>query len=148
MPIVAQPRSALTDATANALLDRLLGSNVPATVYVGLLLQEPAHDGTGVLEPGDPAYGRVGVANDGANWPAASVRQKTHALDVEFPLAGQSWGSVSHVGIFDAATAGTLLLFGPLDTARAVDAGDQFRFIAGSSPIRIVFPDEVIAPGP
>lgn len=137
---------ALQDDTTHALLDLLLGTSgvLPATVYIGLMTQAPAADGTGVLEPGGFGYARVAVTNDVANWPAASNREKAHANDIVFPAAaGGSWGIITHAGIFTTSTLGAIRAVYTLDSPRSVLDGDIFRFLAASNPARFSLPYSV-----
>lgn len=134
--------AAFVDAVANAVLDSLLGTTgiLPGTVYVGLLLGPPASNGTGVTEPVGGSYARQASVNNGTNWPAASARLKTHAFDITFPVATGNWGLITHVGIFDAISAGNLKLFGALAIPRNIVTTDQFRFLAGTSPLALSLP--------
>jgi len=130
----------LVDSVANQILDSLLGTTgiFPATVYVGLMTAAPNPDGSGVVEPSGFGYARVGVSNNATQWPAASSREKTHSADIVFSAAsGGGWGAITHVGIFDAASAGNLLAYGALDAPRTVADTDVFRFLAGSSPLTL-----------
>lgn len=124
----------LVDAAANAILDRLLGDTagpVGATAYIGLMTTAPAADGSGVVEPVGNAYARVAVPNNPAQWPAAVARIKQHANDITFPPATGTWGTVTHVGVFDAPSGGNLRIFDALTTARLIVNTDQYRFLAG-----------------
>lgn len=124
----------LVDAAANAILDRLMGDvagPVGATAYIGLLLTVPNNDGTGVSEPSGNAYARVGVTNNATQWPAAVARSKTHANDITFPTATGTWGTVTHVGVFDSPTGGLLKIFDALTVARLIVNTDTYRFLAG-----------------
>jgi hypothetical protein len=126
----------LTDASANALLDGLLGTVgvLPATIYIGLLKAAPLPNGTGVVEQSGNGYARVAVSNNSTQWPAAASRQKTHSADITFPTAtGTGWGTVTHVGVFDASSGGNLKLYDVLAIPRTVVATDVFRFLAGSA---------------
>lgn len=126
----------LVDAIANATLDAYLGATtiLPATVYIGLMTAAPAANGSGVVEPVGNGYARMPVVNNVTNWPAASARTKTHAFDITFPTAtGAGWGTVTHVGIFDALTAGNLRLYDALSIPRLVAATDIYRFLAGGA---------------
>lgn len=130
----------LIDDLANANLNLLLGTSglLPGTVYIGLLLSAPNQDGTGVVEPSGNGYARVAVLNNAANWPNAVSRRKVHANDIVFPAAsGGPWGTITHVGIFDAATAGNLRIADPLTNPRTVLDTDVFRFQAGVTPLAI-----------
>jgi hypothetical protein len=46
---------------------------------------------------------------------------------VEFPTAGASWGTVTHVGVFDASTSGNLMAYATLSASKAIASGDVFR---------------------
>ena len=113
----------------NALIDTYL-RNAPvagsAAVYVGLFTVTPtkATAGTEVLGGN---YARtvlsVGAPTNGA---AANNAPCT------FPTASASWGSIVGVAIFDDPTAGNMLYFGDLTTAKAIDTGDTASFAIGT----------------
>jgi len=44
---------------------------------------------------------------------------------VTFPAPTAAWGTVTHFGVFDAATAGNALYYGDLTTARTINSGDS-----------------------
>ena len=44
-------------------------------------------------------------------------------------------GTITHVGIDDAVTAGNMLLFAAVSTAQVADAGYQFQLVAGQLSI-------------
>lgn len=125
----------LVDSVANSVLDNLLGSTtiLPATVYIGLMTAAPNPDGSGVVEPVGNAYARVAVTNNPANWPAAAARVKQHANDITFAAATGNWGTLTHVGVFDAVSGGNLRIYDLLAVARLVLNTDQFRFLAGGA---------------
>lgn len=54
---------------------------------------------------------------------------------VTFAQAGGAWGTVSHFGIHDTATAGNLLAWGTCTAAKAVDENDTAEF--ASSTIQV-----------
>jgi hypothetical protein len=56
---------------------------------------------------------------------------------IEFPTAGSNWGTVTHVGVFDASTSGNLLVYGTLATSKLVESGDVFRIPAGDLDISL-----------
>lgn len=113
----------------NLVLDAILGSSrgadIPATVYVGLYTSNPDEGGTGdeVLTAGT-GYARVSVANTDDNWPDASSGVKVNATKIQFPLVVSSWGDISHFGIFDAATAGNLLVYGEITSPVSPEVGN------------------------
>lgn len=130
----------MTDSFANTFLDSLLGSStlLGGTVYIGLLLLEPAPDGSGVSEPSGGGYQRVAVTNDATHWPAAAARVKSHAANIVFPAATGDWGLIVAVGVFNALSGGALKLYDILNESRNVLNGDNFDFVAGS-PLALKF---------
>jgi hypothetical protein len=113
---------------ANTILDALLGSGAPATLYIGLYTASPNPDGTGGTEVTGGSYARVAVTNDATHWPAAAGGSKHNALAVTFATATANWGSVVAAGIFAAISGGTPYYFDDLDDARTVNNGDGFSF--------------------
>jgi hypothetical protein len=56
---------------------------------------------------------------------------------VEFPQAGGSWGTVSHIGILDASSSGNLLYYTALDASKTIATGDVFRIAIGSLSVTL-----------
>jgi hypothetical protein len=119
----------LSDYLENKLLDHVLrGTSYtsPTTVYVGLYTSDPGDDNSGTEVSGG-SYARqelsVTTASDGI---------VTSSADVTFPQATGSWGTISHIGLLDAITAGNLLMHTPLTTSKAIDTGDIFKISSGS----------------
>ena len=52
-------------------------------------------------------------------------------------LAGNAWGTVTHVGVFTAATSGDLIVHSALTTSKAVAVGDVLRVNAGEIDITL-----------
>ena len=102
----------------------------PTAWYVGLFTTDPTDAGTGTEVSGG-SYAReaatFSVTGDTA----------TTAAAIEFPTATASWGTITHVGIYDASTAGNLIAHAALDTAKAIDTGDVFRIPTGDLDITL-----------
>lgn len=88
------------------------------------------------------AYARVKMNNSIFN--AAVNSAVTNNANIEFPVAEQDWGEVSHVAIMDAATAGHVLAWGlirnPVTLAaqpREVLTGDQFIVRTNTMNVRL-----------
>ena len=127
----------LSDAFELAVLDQILGGATTllgATVYIGLSSTTPTDAGANFTEPVGNGYARVAVSNNLTQWPAASGSSpatKSNANDVTFPAnTGSNWGTMTHFGVFTAASGGTAQITGALDTPRLVAVGDTFRFPA------------------
>lgn len=107
-----------------ALIDGTLRNTqytVPTTVYLALYSSDPTDADAGT-EIAQGNYARQSVAFDAST---DGVTQNT--ADISFPVATVDYtGDVTHVGIRDALTAGNLLYFAPLDTARTIIIGNQF----------------------
>ena len=121
--------AAMTDYLENELIDHVLRNlayTSPTTVYAALFTAAPGEAGGGTEVSGN-AYARTAVTF-GA--PTAGATDNT--ADVTFPTAsGGNWGTVTHVAIFDASTAGNMLLYGALTASKVVNDGDTFKFNTG-----------------
>ena len=56
---------------------------------------------------------------------------------VEFVTATGSWGTITHVGIFDASSSGNLLCWAALSASKVVASGDVIRFDAGDLDVTL-----------
>jgi hypothetical protein len=120
--------SAMSDYLENEILDHILGTGsytMPTTVYVGLATGSFGDDASGSELTGNN-YSRVS-----ASFSAASGGTTSNSAAVEFAAATGSWGSVSHFGIFDAASSGNLLIHGAFSAAKTIASGDILRIAAG-----------------
>lgn len=98
--------------------------NVLGTYYVGLLLAAPNADGVTYSEPSGNGYARVAVSNNSTNFGAASAGVVTNLTTIDFPAAsGGAWGAVLYAGLFDAASSGTLLVYGSLNPNKYIADG-------------------------
>jgi hypothetical protein len=130
--------SAMSDYLEAALLNHVFRTTAytqPTNVYVALFTAAPSDSGGGT-EVSSGSYARVSIARADAQWNAPGTAGLIDNVNaITFPTATGSWGTVTHVGIFDAATAGNLLMWGALGTSKAVGIGDTFSFAAGALDI-------------
>ncbi len=105
----------------------------PANLYVGLFYSNPTETGTAGTEANYSGYARqkitFGAPTAVSSGSPSLYMQNTNVLT--FPKATAAGNSISHVGVFDAATAGNMLLYGSLSTALAIQAGVSPVFRAG-----------------
>ena len=120
----------LEDALINAVLRNTTYTS-PATVYVSLYTTDPTDADTGTEVSGG-SYARTAVTMG-----APSNGVSTNSADVTFPTATASWGTVTHIGIHDASTAGNLLFHTPLDTSKTIDSGDIFKITTGNLSVTL-----------
>jgi hypothetical protein len=116
----------------NEILDHILGTGsytMPSAVYVGLSTGSFGDDNSGTELSGS-GYARVA-----ATFNAAASGTADNASAIQFAAATGSWGSVSHFGIFDAASSGNLLIHGAFTTAKTIESGDILKIDAGDLDI-------------
>ena len=102
--------------------------SIPAAYYIGLSKTAPAADGTGVSEPPtSEGYTRVALVN--LSEPTDGV--VTNSDVIKFPESTGAWGTVTHYAIYDAATAGNLLMYGALGSSRSIEADTEVIIKAG-----------------
>lgn len=142
--------SAFSDYAENALIDHVFRTATftkPATVYVGLLTAAPTDAGGGTEVTGG-AYARVAVSSVDASWlgthgSATGVSSGTNgtisnAATVDFPAPTANWGQVTNFAIYDAATAGNLIIQSALTTPKTINNGDAApSFGVGALTIQI-----------
>jgi len=118
----------------NAVIDAVLRNTSytsPTTVYVGLYTSDPTDADSGTEVSGG-SYARTAVT-----FSAPSNGVTSNSADVEFPQATASWGSVTHIGLHDAASGGNLLFHTILDTTKTIDSGDIFKIASGNLTVTL-----------
>lgn len=124
--------SAMSDYLENEILDHILGTGaytMPSTVYVGLSTASFNDDNSGTELSGN------NYAREAAAFTAAASGTTSNSAAIEFNAATGSWGTVSHFGIFDAASAGNLLIHGAFTTAKLIGNGDILKIPTGDLDI-------------
>ena len=120
----------LENALINAVL-RNTSYTSPTTVYVALFTSDPTDAGSGT-EVSCGSYSRTSVT-----FGSPSNGVTTSNSDCTFPQATASWGTVTHIGLYDASTSGNLLFHTPLDTSKTIDSGDIFKIASGSPTVTL-----------
>ena len=104
--------------------------SAPGTHYLGLFTAAPGEAGGGTELSGS-AYVRKSVAF------TTSGNTTSNNAAVEFPTATGSWGTVTHVGVYDASTSGNLMAYATLSSSKAIATGDVFRVPSGDLDITL-----------
>jgi len=115
------------------ILDHVFGGNAytaPTTHYLALFTAAPGETGGGTECTGT-SYARTAVTF------TVSGNEATNSAAVEFASAGNNWGTITHVGVFDALTSGNLMAYGTLTASKTVETGDVFRVPAGDLDITL-----------
>lgn len=103
----------------------------PASAYLALYTDDPTANDIGTEVSGG------GYARQIVTFSNASGGQIVNDVDIVFPQATASWGTITHIGIRDASTGGNLLFYGPLDISKTIDSGDQLKIPAGELTITL-----------
>lgn len=153
--------AAMTDFLENKLIDwffraqaiGITGASAaagtgPTTLYVGLFTAAPSDTGGGTeVTTSGTAYARVAVTSgmSASGWAGTQSSGSTTASSgtsgttsnngtITFPApSGSNWGTVTHFGIFDASSAGNLLIWGQLTSSKVVNAGDAAPSFAAAA---------------
>lgn len=148
--------AAMSDFLENKLIDFLFRAQAlgitgataaagtgPATLYVALLTAAPSDTGGGTEVTGG-SYARVSVTSALANWAGTQAAASTTASSgtggttsnnaaITFPAPTANWGTVTHFAIYDASSAGNLLIWAALTTSKTVNNGDAAPSFAAAA---------------
>lgn len=139
--------AAMSDYLENKLIDHILRTATfakPAAIYVALFtaLVTDAGGGTEVSTVGT-GYGRIQSGPSDTDWFASQGGTSgassgtggftENATEVTFGTPTGNWGTVVGWGLYDAVTAGNLLIHAPLSVSKAVNNGDAApKFVSGA----------------
>lgn len=129
--------AAASDYLENKLLDHALGKasyTMPSNVYVSLHTGSPLDDNSGANEVSTSGSGYVRKA---AAWASASSGSSSTNATITFDAATSNWGSITHIGIYDASSTGNLLFHGAVTTAKTIETGDTFQISSGNLTISL-----------
>lgn len=126
--------SAASNYTENLALKWLLTTDAatrPTAWYVALFTTDPTDAGSGT-EVSGTNYTRKTVAF------SVTDDTATNSGAVTFDAAGSGgWGTITHVGIYDASTSGNLLFHGAVTTSKTIEEGDTFQISTSNLTIQL-----------
>lgn len=131
--------SAMSDYLENALATHLFGNTNftrPASIYVALFTAAP-NDSGGGTEVSGGSYARQAVPTGASSGWTITGGTATNTSSITFPAATANWGTVTHVGLFDAATNGNLLFHGALAASKVIESGDIFQIQPGMLSVEL-----------
>lgn len=122
--------AALSDYMEKLLLDWSMttGSATRPTAWFLALYTAAPSDAGGGTEVSGGGYARQAIAFDAASTPGGTT---SNSAAVEFEASGAAFGTVTHIGIFDASTSGNLLWHGEMTVSRTIGDGDKLVFAIG-----------------
>lgn len=102
----------------------------PTAWYIALFTSDPG-EASGGTEVSGGGYARQSVTF------TVSGDTATNSAAVEFPEATASYGTVTHIAVMDASTAGNQIAYAALSASKAIDTGDILRIPAGDLDITL-----------
>ena len=127
--------AAASDYLENKLLDHALATTpftAPAAVYVGLHTGSPLDDNSGANEISGGSYVRKAAVFADAVAGSAATN-----VTITFDAATANWGTITHISLYDASTAGNLLFHGAVTTSKTIETGDTFQISSGNLTISL-----------
>jgi hypothetical protein len=129
-------------AFSNYLEDQITGwiagttfATAPTATFVQLYSQDPTDAGsaTGAL------YSRVSIASGTGSWTRGTGGNGTITNASAFTITSSATATASatYVAVWDASTAGNLLFFGALTTAKTIASGDEVKFNASALTLTV-----------
>ena len=122
-----------SDYLETKVLDHVFGGTsytAPTTLYVALFTAAPSDSGGGTEVSGG-GYARQTIAF------TTSGDTTSNNAAIEFPTATANYGTVTHVGVYDASSAGNLMAWAALTSSKTIETGDVFRIPSGDLDITL-----------
>jgi hypothetical protein len=121
----------LSNYLENKLIEHVLrhvSYTSPSTVYLALFTANPGEAGDQTNEVSAGEYARQSIT-----FGAAADGICLNTLDVTFPVAASDWGTITHLAILDAATAGNMLFYGAASgTPIHITSTNIYKVLAGN----------------
>ena len=124
----------ISDYLEKKILDYVLRNTAdwaPAAVYLALHTADPTDAASGAEVSGG-SYARQATAFDAAH----ATTGLTQNTDIE-TFTSMPAATVTHIGIWDAATSGNLLSHTPVTSSKTVGSGDTISIAAGAITITL-----------
>lgn len=102
----------------------------PTAWHVALFTTAPGEAGGGTEVSGG-SYARVSTSF------TVSGNLATNTAAIEWAAATASWGTITHVAVFDASTGGNMLAYATLAASKTIGSGDVFRIPANDLDITL-----------
>ena len=103
----------------------------PTTKYLALFTAVADGEASSVTEVSGGGYARQTVAF------TTSGNTTSNNAAVEFPTATANYGTVTHVGVYDASSSGNLMAYASLSSSKTIETGDVFRVPSGDLDITL-----------
>lgn len=135
--------SAASNYLENKVLDHVLGGTQftqPANLYLALFDNDSGNAATN-LEAGtltdEVSTSSTGYGRKAVSFSAASSGSASTSATVTFDAATANWGTITHVAVMDASTAGNVLFWGAVTTSKTIESGDTFQVSSGNLTVSL-----------
>ena len=102
----------------------------PTAWYIGLFTSAPGEAGGGTEISGN-AYVREAVTF------SVTGDTATNTAAVEWPVATATWGTITHIAVYDALSGGNQIAYAALTNSKTIASGDVLRVPAGDLDITL-----------
>lgn len=102
----------------------------PTAWYIGLFTSDPG-EASGGTEVSGGSYVREAVTF------TVSGDTATNSAAVEWPVATASWGTITHVAVYDALSGGNQIAYAALTASKTIASGDVLRIPAGDLDVTL-----------
>ena len=135
--------SAASNYLENKLLDHTLTGTAftqPAARYLALFNNTSTNTATN-LEAGtltdETSTSGTAYIRKVVTFAAASSGTSATNATVTFDAATANWGTITHIAIMDAVSAGNVLFYGAVTTAKTIETGDTFQVSSGNLTVSL-----------
>ena len=102
----------------------------PTAWYLGLFTSAPGEAGGGTEVSGG-SYVRKAVTF------SVTGDTATNTAAVEWPVATATWGTITHIAVYDALSGGNQIAYAALTNSKTIAPGDVLRVPAGDLDITL-----------
>lgn len=102
----------------------------PTAWYIGLFTDDPG-EAQGGTEVSGNGYARKAVTF------TVSGDTASNNAAIEFDVATGSWGTISHIAVYDALTSGNQIAYAALTASKTIETGDVLRIPSGDLDITL-----------
>lgn len=134
----------LTNPAELKVLDSLFGASTtyspPGSYYIGLSTTTIGEEPSNISEPSGNNYSRAGVSNNKTTWTNAAAGALSNAIQISFPQASGSWGTVVDFFLSDTSSGGSsgnYWGYGTLAVSKTIQSGDTASFAIGDIDVTL-----------
>ena len=132
--------SAASDYLEDKVLDHVLGNTTytPASGrYLGLFTSDGGLESNSSGSWTEISSSGTAYAREAISFSAASSGSASNSATVTFSAATANWGTITHVAVMDASSAGNVLFYGAVTTSKTIESGDTFQVSSGNLTISL-----------